>query len=72
MNSDHLVVHDPVNVNKCSVHSTKKDDTDVVISVTYGVALFSISFKSICNPETGITRIRGTPKITGSFQRGTP
>jgi hypothetical protein len=37
----------------------KKVDFDVATNVKYGVASFFSWFKSICNEETGITRIGG-------------
>ena len=47
----------------------KKDNSDVGVGVSYGVASFSSWSKSICNPKPGIARIRGPPT---SFQRWTP
>ena len=37
-----------------------------------GVASFWSWFKSICNPETGMMRIRGTPNNVAFFRRWTP
>jgi hypothetical protein len=45
----------------------KKDDYGVAISAHYGVASFSSWSKVICNPDTGIARIRGPLKTNASF-----
>ena len=37
----------------------KNDNSDIANDVNYGVASFLSWWKSVCNPETGITRIRG-------------
>jgi hypothetical protein len=47
----------------------KKDNSDVLTGVNYGVASFSSWSKSICNPKIGGTRIRGSPKTIASFRR---
>jgi hypothetical protein len=54
---------------KFLLHVRKKDDSDDATGMKYGVASSSSCSKSICNPEMGITRIKGRPKITASFQR---
>ena len=45
-----------------------KDDSDVATSVKYRVALFSSWSKSVCNPETSVTRIRGPPRLLPPFK----
>jgi hypothetical protein len=47
--------------------SKRNDDSNVVIVVNYGVASFSSWSKSICNPETCITRIRRPLMTIASF-----
>ena len=42
---------------------SKKDDFHVATGVDYDVTSFSSWSKSTCNPETGITRIRGAPRL---------
>jgi hypothetical protein len=37
----------------------KKDNSDVSTSISYGVASFLSWSKSICNPETGIMKVKG-------------
>ena len=45
----------------------KKDNSNVATSMNCGIAFFSSWSKSMCNPETGITRIRGPLTTTTSF-----
>jgi hypothetical protein len=45
----------------------KKSDSHVAIGVNYGVALIPTQSLSIYSPQTGITSIRETLKITASF-----
>jgi hypothetical protein len=47
----------------------RRDDFDVAIGVIYGVASSLSWSKSMCNPDTGIARIRGPLKTIASFQR---
>ena len=47
---------------------SKKDGSNVATGVKHGVAPSSSWFNSMCKTETGITRIRGIPKTTASFQ----
>jgi hypothetical protein len=46
----------------------KKDDSDVVTAVNHDADLFSSWSLSICNPETGITRFRGSRRFLLPFE----
>jgi hypothetical protein len=46
-----------------------RDDSHVATNTNCGVASSSSWSNSICNPETGVTKIEGTSKNTSSFQR---
>ena len=63
-----LVLGNPL-ARKFLLHLRKKEDSNAATGVMYGVVSSSSCTKSICNPKTGITRMRERPKITASFQR---
>jgi len=50
----------------------KKDGSDVVTCMKYGIVSFSTWSESICNLDTDIMRITGTSMTTASFRRWTP
>ena len=47
----------------------KKDDFNVATGINYSVASSLSWSTSICNPEMGITRIRGASRNTASLER---
>lgn len=56
-------------VDKINLKKERRDDFDVAIGVNYGAASSLSWSKPICNPDTGIARIRGPLKTIASFQR---